>query len=162
MESTLFVPPPPPVTVSVVEPEMFSEVAVIVVVPADTAVAFPIDPAELLIVTIELAEELQDTNVVMSCMLLSEYAPVAVNCSVIPRTIEGLAGVTVIETIAGGATVMEVEPEILPDLAVIVAVPTVFEVVFPFDPAVLPIVATDLAEELQVTDVVRSRVLLSE
>lgn len=55
-----------------------------------------------------------------------------------------------------------VEPEILPDLAVIVVVPTAFEVAFPFDLAALLMAATDFAEELQVTDVVRFRVLLSE
>jgi hypothetical protein len=89
---------------------------------------------------------------------------VAVNCSVIPRTIEGLAGVTVIETSVAGVTVRTVEPEILPNLAVIVAVPTAFEVAFAFDLATLLMVATDLAEELQVTvtDVVRFCVLLSE
>ena len=62
----------------------------------------------------------------------------AVNCSVIPRAIEGLAGLTVIETSVGGATVREVEPEIPPDLAMIVVVPTATRVAFPFDlPALL-------------------------
>ena len=59
-------------------------------------------------------------------------------------------------------TVRTAEPEILPDLAVIVVVPTAFEVAFPFDLAALLMVATDLAEELQVTDAVRFCVLLSE
>ena len=86
----------------------------------------------------------------------------AVNCSVAPRTIEGLAGVTAIEASAAGVTVSVVEPEIFPDVAVIVVVPTPTEVAFPFDPAVLLMVATDPAEELHVTDVVRFCVLLSE
>jgi hypothetical protein len=55
-----------------------------------------------------------------------------------------------------------VEPEILPDLAVIVVVPAALEMAVPFDPAALPMVATGLAEDLQVADFVRSRVLLSE
>ena len=59
-------------------------------------------------------------------------------------------------------TVRVVEPEILPDLAVIVVVPAAFEVAFPFDLGHLLIVATDLAEELQFTDAVMSFVLLSE
>ena len=59
-------------------------------------------------------------------------------------------------------TVRTVEPEIFPDLAVIVVVPEATEVAFPFDFAALLMVATDLAEELHVTDVVMFRVLLSE
>ena len=86
----------------------------------------------------------------------------AANCLVTPRTIEGLAGITVIKTRAAGVTVRVVEPEILPDLAVIVVVLAAFEVAFPFDLATLLIVATDLVEELQFTDVVMSFVLLSE
>jgi len=74
---------------------------------------------------------------------------------------EGFAGVTVIETSAT-VTVKVVEPEILPDLAVIVAVPAAFDVAFPFDLGTLLTVATGLAEELQTTDAVMSFVLLSE
>ncbi len=59
-------------------------------------------------------------------------------------------------------TVRIVEPEILPDLAVIVVVPAAFEMAVPFDPAPLLMVATDAAEELQVADVVMFCVLLSE
>ncbi len=86
----------------------------------------------------------------------------AANCLVAPRTIEGLVGITVIKTRVAGVTVKVVEPEILPDLAVIVVVPIAFEVAFPFDLDTLLIVATDLAEELQITNVVMSFVLLSE
>ena len=75
---------------------------------------------------------------------------------------EGLLGVTTIETSAAGAIVRTVEPEILPDLAVMVVIPTAFEVAFAFDVTALLMVVTDLAEELQVTDVVMSFVLLSE
>ena len=82
------------------------------------------------------------------------------NCWVVPRATEALLGVTAMETSA--VTVRVVEPEIFPDLAVIVVVPAAFEVAFPFDPALLLMVATDSAEELQVTDVVRFCVLLSE
>jgi len=48
-----------------------------------------------------------------------------------------------------------VKPEILPEVAVIVVGPGVTEVANPFEPAALLIVATDLDEEPQVTDVVR-------
>ena len=59
-------------------------------------------------------------------------------------------------------TVRTVEPDIFPDLAVIVVVPEAMEAAFPFDFAALLMVATDWAEELQVTDVVMFFVLLSE
>jgi hypothetical protein len=48
-----------------------------------------------------------------------------------------------------------VKPEILPEVAAIVVGPGVTEVANPFEPAALLIVATDLDEEPQVTDVVR-------
>ncbi len=49
----------------------------------------------------------------------------AVNCSVAPTLIEGVAGVTAIDVsvAAGGVTVNVVEPEILPEVAVIVVAP---------------------------------------
>jgi hypothetical protein len=59
-------------------------------------------------------------------------------------------------------TVSTAELEILPDLAVIVVAPAVFDVALPFDPGTLLTVATDLAEELQITDLVMSFLLLSE
>ena len=84
------------------------------------------------------------------------------NCTVVPRTREGLVGVTVIETSVAGVTVRVVEPEIFPDVAVIVVVPAATEVALPFDFAALLMVATDPSEELHVTEVVMFRVLLSE
>ena len=84
------------------------------------------------------------------------------NCWSVPSTIEGFAGDTAIETSVAGVTVRVVEPETFPEVAVIVVVPTPTEVAFPFDPAALLIVTIDPAEELQITDVVISLVLLSE
>ena len=60
------------VTVSVVDPEMLPTVAVIVVVPAATAVASPLDPAALLIVATPVLEELQVAEAVRFCVVLSE------------------------------------------------------------------------------------------
>ena len=60
------VPPPPvPVTDSPVEPDTLPEVAVIVVVPATTDTACPLEPAALLIVATDGTEELQVTDVVI-------------------------------------------------------------------------------------------------
>ena len=53
-------------------PETLPEVAVIVVVPAASAVASPLEPAALLIVAIPALVELQVTAVVMFCVVPSE------------------------------------------------------------------------------------------
>ena len=68
------------VTVSEVEPEMLSEVAVIVVDPAAIPVANPLEPAVSLIVAMEVSDELHTTEAVMSCVVLSVKVPIAVNC----------------------------------------------------------------------------------
>ena len=71
-------------TVSVVDPFTLPRVALIVVEPEPTLVARPFEPAVLLIVATPVADELQVTVVVMFCVLLSEYVPVAVNCWLCP------------------------------------------------------------------------------
>jgi hypothetical protein len=68
------------VTVSVVDAETPPTAAVIVVIPAATAVALPLEPAALLMVATAVSDEVQVADVVTSCVLLSEYVPVAVNC----------------------------------------------------------------------------------
>ena len=77
--------------------------------------------------------------------------PVAVNCSVVPALIEGLAGVTAIDTNVAAVTVSVVEPLIEPEVAVIVVLPCVEPVA---SPAAL-IVATLVVPELHVTVEVR-------
>jgi hypothetical protein len=68
------------VTVWVVEFDMPPDVAVIVVVPAATAVTNPLEPAALLMVATPVLDEFQVTVVVRFCVELSEYVPVAVYC----------------------------------------------------------------------------------
>jgi hypothetical protein len=97
------------VTVIVVVPVLPPKVAEMVAEPTLTAVASPLEPIVLLIVTLA-SFEAHVTDVVMSCVVLSENVPVAVNCWVPPRAIEGLAGVTEIETIVADVTVSRVEP----------------------------------------------------
>jgi hypothetical protein len=150
------------VTVRVVEPEMPPDVAVTVDVPTATVVALPLVAAALLMVATDVTDELQVTKVVRSCVVLSEKVPVAVNCWVVPRAMFGLVGVTLMERRNAGVTVRVVEPEMPPEVAVIVAVPAATVVALPLVPAVLLMVATDAADELQVTDAVRSWVVLSE
>jgi hypothetical protein len=75
-----------------------------------------------------------------------------------------LEGMIVIVDPAGAvqSTDNTVKLEILPKVAVIVVGPGATEVANPFEPTALLIVATDLDEESQVTDVVRFCVVLSE
>ena len=88
-----------------------------VVVPFATAVASPLVPAVLLIVAMFVWLELHVTVVVRFCVLLSEYVPVAVNCSVPVVPIVGFAGVTAIETSVAAVTARVVEPLIAPETA---------------------------------------------
>ena len=60
------------VTVSVVDPDTLPDAAVIVVEPAATGVANPLEPAALLIVATPVLDELQATAVVRFCVELSE------------------------------------------------------------------------------------------
>jgi len=85
-----------------------------------------------------------------------------VNCLVVPRAILGLAGVIAIETSVAAVTVNVVDPEIAPDVAEMVVEPVATEVANPFEPAALLMVATDDADELHVTVVVRLCVEPSE
>jgi hypothetical protein len=112
-----------PVTVSVVVPLIVPEVAVIVAVPSPTLLANPCVGAALLIVAAAGVSELHCTVSVMFCVLPSVYVPVAVNCSLVPNGITGIAGVTAIETSTAGMMVSVVEPLIVPDVAVTVVLP---------------------------------------
>ena len=76
--------------------------------------------------------------------------------------IEAAVGVTVIEINTAGVTVTSVVPETPARVALIVALPTPVAVTRPWLPALLPTVATDVAEEVQVTNAVRSWVVPSE
>jgi hypothetical protein len=76
---------------------------------------------------------------------------VAVNCWVLPAATEALAGVTAREVNTAAVTVRVVEPLMVPDFAVIVAVPTATAEANP----PLLTVAVDVADELQVAVLVR-------
>jgi len=78
-----------------------------------------------------------------------------VNCCVRPSMIEGLAGVTAIDTRVGGFTVSTVEPVMEPDVAVIVVLPCATDVANPE----LLIVDTPDPDEVHVTVLVRFCVL---
>jgi hypothetical protein len=141
------------VTVRPVEPLIDPEVACIVVLPVFTPVARPVAP----IVATAVFVEVQLTELVRFCVLLSLYVPVAANCCVAPFTIDGFAGVTAMETNTGGVTVKPVEPLIDPEVACIVVLPVPTPAA---RPAALT-VATAVFVEVQVTELVRFCVLLS-
>ena len=74
----------------------------------------------------------------------------------------GLVGFTAMDTSVAEVTVSKVEPDMLPDVAVIVVEPADTEEVNPLEPAALLMPATAASDELQVTVVVTSCVVLSE
>ena len=86
----------------------------------------------------------------------------AVNCCVVPSAIEGLVGVTPIDTNTAGVTLSVVESEMSPSVALTVVAPMLKELARPLEPAALEMVATAVFEEAQVTKVVKFCVELSE
>jgi hypothetical protein len=128
--------------------------AVICVVPVPTPVASP----ALVIVATAGVPEVHVAWLVRSCVLLSVYVPVALNCWLSPFAIDGLTGVTAIDCSVAAVTV-SVSPGLVTPLkaAVICVVPVPTPVASP----ALVIVATVGVPEVHVTWLVRSSVLLS-
>ena len=86
----------------------------------------------------------------------------AVNCFVVPSTMLAAAGVTPIDTKVAGVTVSVTAGDVTPpSAAVICEAPVAALVAKPFAPLVLLIVATVLLDDVQVTLLVTSCVLLS-
>jgi hypothetical protein len=130
------------VTVSVAEPLIVPEVAVIVAVPCATLVAKPL----LLTVATEVADDVHVAVLVNVCVVPLLYVPVAANCWVKPAATDGEAGVTEIDTNTAAVTVSVAEPLIVPEVAVMVALPCVRLV----DSPLLLTVATEVADEVHV------------
>ena len=132
--------------------------AVIVVEPTAMLAAKPSLPKALLAVATFVLDEFQVSWLVKSCVELSLYMPIAVNCRAVPRAITGLTGVTEIEVGTAALTLSVVESLIplVESAAVMVAEPTEVPVARPLLPAALLAVATAMLDELQVTELVRS------
>jgi hypothetical protein len=145
---------PAGVTVRAVFPEILGEAAVMVAVPAATAVASPL----LSTIATGVLDEAQVTCVVISWVVPSAYVPEAVNCPVFPAGTLGLAGVTDTEDRVAGVTVRVVFFAILPEAAVMVVVPAATAVASPL----LLTVAIEVLDEVQVTRVDISWVVPSE
>jgi len=100
-------------------PVVVLRVAVIVADPEATPVARP----EELMVAMEVSEEFQVTDEVMSPVVLSAYVAVALNCCVLPAAKLAVGGVTEIEVTVFEVTVIPVDPVTPLRTALIVAVP---------------------------------------
>jgi hypothetical protein len=150
------------VTVTVVVPETPPAVAVIVAFPTALPVTRPWLPGALLTVASVGAEETQLTNAVRFWVVPSEKSPVAMSCSLVPSPIEELGGVIVIAVSTAAVTVTAVVPDTPPRVAVIVALPAAVPVTRPWLPGASLTVASDGAEESQVTNAVRFWVVPSE
>ena len=107
------------VTVSRVELLMAPELAVTVAVPIPVLCASP----ALLIVAVETVSDDQVAVLVRSCVLPSVNVPDTVNGCVVPKAMEGLAGVMARDTSTAVVTVRVVEPVTEPEVAVMVVVP---------------------------------------
>ena len=106
------------VTVRSADPLIEPDDAVIVALPIATLCANP-----ALMVATDCVSDDQVAVEVRSCVLLSVKVPVAVNCCVVPKAIDGFAGETAIETSAAAVTVSVVEPVTEPEVATMLAVP---------------------------------------
>ena len=126
--------------------EVARSVAVIVTVPGIMPVARPFVS---MVATVRF-DETQVTKEVISCVLLSENVPVAVNGCVNPSMMEGLAGVRAMEVTTGGVTVRLAVRLSEPDTIVMEVVPAATLVARP--PA--KIVATEKSDEAHVTEAV--------
>jgi hypothetical protein len=98
---------------------MEPEVAVMVELPTPVPVATPV----LTIVATVVKDELQLTALVRVCVLPSLYVPVAVNCWLVPFAIETVTGLMASEVNTAGVTANAAEPLIVPEAAVMVALP---------------------------------------
>lgn len=148
-------------TVMVAEVLIEPETAVMVAVPWPELVASPQLPTALPIITTAEDDELQVAVEVRSCVLPSVKVPVAVNCCVVPKAIEGFCGLIAIETSAAGFTTNVAVALIAPEPTPMVVVPALSVVASPFVPTVLLIVATTATVELHCPLCVRSCVVPS-
>ena len=139
-------------TVSTEDPPIPLSVALMVVFPLVRDVASPGDVSE----AIAGFEEIQVADEVRSLVLWSVKVPVATNCCFVPSAMEGLDGVTAIETRATLVTVRMADPETEPEVAEIVAVPGATLVASPMLPDTLLTSAIVLSELAHSTELVTS------
>ena len=147
------------VTVNVAVAETEPDTAVMVVEPVAKDCASPAVPEDTLIVATPGVDDIHCTDEVRFWVELSLYVPVAVNCCVVPRGIEGVGGATAIETSTAPLACTIREPVTLLSRALIVALPVAATAVT--RPEVLT-VAIPAFEEDQVTPALSVCVVPSE
>jgi len=81
------------VTVSDAVPLTPPDVAVMVTIPLPVLLANPV--ASMLVTDVEDEDQVREVS---NCVLPSSKLPTAVNCKVVPKAIEGVAGLTAMET----------------------------------------------------------------
>jgi len=133
------------------------EVALIALVPMRALCANP----ALLIVAVAVVPDVHVVVLVRSSVLPSVKVPVEANCWLVPKAIDGVAGVIVNETSAAEVTVAVVEPVTDPEVAVTLAVPSAILLATPGVGAPVLIVRMAGVSVLQSTVVVMSCVLPS-
>src|SRR6266567_4570077 len=131
-------------TVSPVDPLTAPKAALIVVLPVATL----LDRPWLVMVAAAGFEDVQTTEPLMSCVLVSLNVPIAANCLVVPTAMLEFAGVTAIEIKVAPLIVSDAVPLTEPELAVMVATPGPALVARPVE----SIVAMVEDEEDQATD----------
>jgi hypothetical protein len=141
-------------TVNEVVPVTLPEVAEIWDVPCAAPLARPLD---VMVATL-VSDDVQVAEVLRSCVLPSEYVPVAANACVAPLTIDGFAGETAMDTSTAGPTVRVVLAVSPLDMALICEVPSAVPVARPPD----VIGATLVVDDAHDAEFVRSWVLPSE
>src|SRR5882672_512369 len=126
-------------------------VAVMTDVPTATPVARPLLTPAVKMVAVAGVPETQVTVAVRSCFVPSVNVPVATNCWVAVRAIDGLAGVTAIDASVAAVTVKVVMPVMAPLVAEMTVVPTTRLWARPFEPAAFEIVAVAAVADAHVT-----------
>ena len=144
------------VTVKIVDPLTVPEVAVIVTVPGAVAVA----TFRFVVVVLGFGNvAVPPLNVVAihvgavsTADVPSLYVPVAVKASVVPLVMDGLAGVTAIDTSAAAFTVRTEEGEVTPpsEAVILVFVPIAASEVVA-NPGVVVLIVTPGKDEVHVT-----------
>jgi hypothetical protein len=107
------------VTVRVPEPVIPLEAAVMFATPKPVLV---VRPAEFTVAAV-VSLEVQLAMPVKSCVLPSEYVPMAANCCFVPNAIDMFGGETAIEVSAAAVTIRVVDPVTDPEFALIMVCP---------------------------------------
>jgi hypothetical protein len=139
------------VTVTPVDPDTPTRVAVTAALPTPVPLTSPLLFASSLTDATELLLEVQLTSVVQSWVLPSLKLQVPSSGTSVPLTIDGLVGVTVIEVNFASVTVTAVEPWMPLSAAIMGVLPPAKAVTSPWLPETLLTCAVTSTAEVQLT-----------